>query len=37
LAIAASLLWLLGVLMFLVQLLKLMGGKADAPAMAPAE
>ena len=37
LAIFASIVWLLGVLMFLVQLLRLMRLKSDAPALAPAE
>ncbi len=37
LAIFASLLWLLGVLMFLVQLARLLGGTAEKEAMAAAE
>ena len=37
LAIFASLLWLLGVLMFLAQLLRLTGSRTEAPSMAPAE
>ncbi|MGE5563213.1 MAG: cytochrome-c oxidase [Bacillota bacterium] len=37
LAIFASLVWLIGVLMFLAQILRLLGASADAPAMAPAE
>jgi hypothetical protein len=37
LAIFASILWLLGVLMFLTQLLRLMRRESDAPALAPAE
>ena len=37
LAIFASIVWLLGVLMFLVQLLLLMRVESDAPALAPAE
>ena len=37
LAIFASILWLLGVLMFLTQLTRLLGSKSDAPSMAPAE
>ncbi len=37
LAILASILWLVGVLMFLVQLLRLVAGKATAPALSPAE
>ena len=37
LAIAASILWLIGVLMFLVQLVRLAGGKSTRPAAVPAE
>lgn len=37
LAIASSLLWLLGVLMFLAQLVRLIGGRSEAPVTAPAE
>ena len=37
LAIFSSLLWLIGVLMFLGQLVRLIGGRSEAPAMAPAE
>jgi hypothetical protein len=37
LAIFASLLWLIGVLLFLVQLVRLVGGRSEAPAMAAAE
>jgi phosphotransferase system glucose/maltose/N-acetylglucosamine-specific IIC component len=37
LAIFASIVWLLGVLMFLAQLLRLVGGRNAAPAVAPAE
>lgn len=37
LAIAASPLWLLGVLMFLVQLIRLVSGRIEPAAMAPAE
>jgi hypothetical protein len=37
LAMFASILWLLGVLMFLTQLLRLMRRESDAPALAPAE
>ena len=37
LAIFSSLLWLIGVLMFLVQLVRLTRGTDEAPVMAPAE
>lgn len=37
LAIFSSILWLLGVLMFLAQLLRLTRRESDAPALAPAE
>ena len=37
LAIFSSLLWLIGVLMFLVQLVRLTGGRDEATVMAPAE
>ena len=37
LAIAASILWLIGVLMFLVQLVRLAGGKSTSAAAVPAE
>jgi hypothetical protein len=37
LAIAASLLWLIGVLMFLVQLVRLVSAKSSAAAAVPAE
>ena len=37
LAIAASLLWALGVLMFLAQIVRLLGGRSDAAAVQPAE
>lgn len=37
LAIFASLLWLIGVLLFLVQLVRLVAGRSEAPAMAAAE
>jgi hypothetical protein len=37
LAIFASILWLIGVLMFLAQLARLLGGKGEAPVAAPAE
>jgi hypothetical protein len=37
LAIVASILWLLGVLMFLVQLLRLLRVKSADPALSPAE
>jgi hypothetical protein len=37
LAIFSSMLWLLGVLMFLAQLVRLLGARAEARAMAPAE
>ena len=37
LAIVASILWLLGVLMFLVQLVRLLRVKSDAPTLSPAE
>lgn len=37
LAIFSSILWLLGVLSFLAQLLRLLGVKSEAPASAPAE
>jgi hypothetical protein len=37
LAIFASLLWLLGVLMFLTQLLRLTSSRAEARSMAPGE
>jgi hypothetical protein len=37
LAIVASILWLFGVLLFLAQLVRLLGGRSEAPATAPAE
>jgi hypothetical protein len=37
LAIAASLLWALGVLMFLAQIVRLLGGRSEAPVIQPAE
>lgn len=37
LAIFASMVWLLGVLMFLVQLTRLLGNRSETPTMAPAE
>lgn len=37
LAIVASILWLLGVLIFLAQLVRLLGGRSEAPAAMPAE
>lgn len=37
LAILASILWLLGVLLYLSQLIRLLGGRSEAPAMTPAE
>ena len=37
LAIFASLLWLIGVLMFLVQLVRLLRLRSEAPALSPAE
>jgi len=37
LAIFSSMLWLLGVLMFLAQLVRLLGARAEARTMAPAE
>lgn len=37
LAILASILWLFGVLIFLAQLVRLLSGRTEAPAMAPAE
>jgi hypothetical protein len=37
LAIVASMLWLLGVLIFLSQLVRLVSGKSEAPAIAAAE
>ncbi|HYX45571.1 MAG TPA: hypothetical protein VE820_01930 [Sphingomicrobium sp.] len=37
LAIVASMLWLLGVLIFLAQLVRLLGGTSQAPAAMPAE
>jgi hypothetical protein len=37
LAIAASMLWLFGVLIFLAQLVRLLSGSVEAPAMAAAE
>jgi hypothetical protein len=37
LAIVAAFLWLLGVLIFLVQLVRLLGIRREAPAVAPAE
>ncbi|HEX3423282.1 MAG TPA: hypothetical protein VHS33_07770 [Sphingomicrobium sp.] len=36
LAIFAAILWLFGVLLFLAQLLRLLGGRSEAPAIAPA-
>jgi hypothetical protein len=37
LAIFASILWLLGVLMFLAQLVRLLGARSETPAVQPAE
>jgi phosphotransferase system glucose/maltose/N-acetylglucosamine-specific IIC component len=37
LAIFSSLLWLIGVLMFLAQLVRLLGIRSEAPAVSPAE
>lgn len=37
LAILASILWLFGVLLFLSQLVRLLGDRSEAPAIAPAE
>jgi hypothetical protein len=37
LAIVASILWLLGVLIFFAQLVRLLGGRSEAPAAMPAE
>lgn len=37
LAIFASLLWLIGVLIFLIQLVRLLGAGVETPSMAPAE
>jgi hypothetical protein len=37
LAILASILWLLGVLLYLSQLFRLLGDRSEAPAMTPAE
>ena len=37
LAIVASMLWLLGVLIFLAQLVRLLGSRGEAPAAMPAE
>jgi hypothetical protein len=37
LAIFASILWVLGVLLFLVQLCRLIGGRAETPSFTPAE
>lgn len=37
LAILASVLWLLGVLLYLSQLIRLLGDRSEAPAMTPAE
>jgi len=37
LAILGAILWLLGVFLFLAQLIRLLGGRSETPAVAPAE